>query len=402
MLKIFISHTFSKEDQELGLKLSEHLSENKMNGYLAEKEKAYTILINEKIEREIESSDCLVAIMTDDGLASGSVHEEIGFALGKDIPVLLMVEENLKEKGVLIQGKEPEYFNDMNFKSRSQNIIDHIQKDIDKKIIQIHESMKEFLIKRNLIDSEMNDFCRNSQTKLLQSRIDKPLILDGTPFILFSAYPRNETKINVHTEIDKFIKEFDFVNIQDHKIHFLEGRKKIEMNSIVYYDRRDDDSIYKYLEFQKNGFIEQGFSGELIYLTRDYTIRTPALHACWITGAFWAFVKFSKLYYERKKNIKEFDVVLSIRNCKDLTLLGYSSKGDTLSFSGIIIPKTKQSNIRMAMESLELDQINDEDIATKVYETSNTLAHAYGLESSTCYDHDNMFDWDLMDKYAPY
>lgn len=373
-----------------------------MKGYLAEKEQEYVLLIEKKIRREIRTSDCLVAIITDIGLKSASVHEEIGFAIGKDIPVLLMMDESLKEReGVLIHGKEPEYFNETNFESHSQKIIKYIQNNIQKRKSDMDNSMKEFLLKRNLMDDEADNFCKNSQTRLLQSTIEKPLLPNGTPFILFSAYPRNFVDIDIHDKYDGFFEKNRHINIQDHKIRFIEGRKEIEINSIVYRYRAPDRSIRKYLEFQKNGFVEQGFSSELIYKAGT-PVHGPVLNGCFATGAFWAFVKFCKLYYERIKNVGEFDIIFSVRNCRDLRLLAYreNKKEGDLPSRNFDIPETKLSNIRRLVPSLEPDQMTDEIIASKVHKISDSMAHAYGLQNSTCYDLNNIFDWNRMDDYS--
>lgn len=402
MPKIFISHTFTKDDQELGSRFAGYLSEKKMKGYLAEKEQEYVLLIGEKIKHEIRTSDCLVAIITSEGLKSASVHEEIGFAMGRNIPVILMVKETLKGGGVLIHGKELEYFNETNFESRSQKIIKYIQDNIRKKKSDMDESVKEFLLKRNLLDSEANNFCKNSQTELLEGTIQKSLLPNGTPFVLFSSYPCKFTDIKVHgDEIDEFLKKFHHINIQDHPIRFLEGEKEIEMDSIVYRHRSRDRAVRKYLEFQKNGFVEQGFSYELIYKAGN-PVYQPILNNCWLTGAFWAFVKFCKLYYEGIKNVEEFDIIFSVRNCRDLKLLAYrenKKKGDFPSHN-FVVPETERSNIRLLISSLEPDQMTDKIIASKAHEISNSVAHAYGLQNSTCYDHDNIYDWNRMDDFS--
>ncbi len=101
-----------------------------MEGYLAEKRPEYELLITDKIKNEIISSDYIVAIITEYGLISASVHEEIGFGIGENVPVLLLVEEGLKEKEVLIYGKELEYFTEEFFESHSRNIIDFYCKNL--------------------------------------------------------------------------------------------------------------------------------------------------------------------------------------------------------------------------------------------------------------------------------
>jgi nucleoside 2-deoxyribosyltransferase len=42
---------------------------------------------------EISESDCLVAIFTRKGMSSPSVNQEIGYALGREKPVIVLVEK---------------------------------------------------------------------------------------------------------------------------------------------------------------------------------------------------------------------------------------------------------------------------------------------------------------------
>lgn len=410
MLKIFISHTFSENDQKLSTTFDQYLFDNKMKGYLAENEPEYILLINEKIRQKINDSDCLVAILTNDSSKSASVHQEIGFAIGKDVPVVLFaderIEETIKNKGVLTYGKEIEFFNETNFKLQSQKIIKAIQKYKRKRRSNIYKPMKEFLLKRKLSDPEMIDFCQNYQTERLQSKIDKTFIPNGIPFLLFSAYPHNFIKYDMYDKAQEFIEKCRYIDIRNHKILFYDGIEEIEMNSLSYYSSEHDSKnktnrVYEYLTFQKNGFIEQGFSDNLIYTQLNKNSSGPSLHSTWITGAFWAFLKFSKLYYEEIGGIEKFDVVLSIRNSKNLSLLGYRQhfSNDEWPHNFITSPITRQTNIKTTIESLVLDEMNDKFIASNVYQVSREIAQAYGLKWPLCYDSDKRFDWDHMNSY---
>lgn len=406
MLKIFISHTFSNEDQKLSSEFNQYLDENNMNGYLAEQQQEYTLLISDKIKNEIKSSDCLVAIITIDGLASASVHEEIGFSIGKDIPVILMVEKTIKENGVLIYGKEPEYFEKKFFKSHSEKVIQYIQKNIHKKKSQINDLAKEFLNKRNLLDVDSSDFSVNVQTELLQTTIDDKLIPHGKPFVLFSSCPNNlKDIVDVHTEE---FQKYDYIKIQDNEIRFLDGSKKTDIDSINYIEKHGiDNTISKYSEFQNNGFIGQGISADLIRPRRIDNVLSATLNLCWLTGTFWAFLKFSKIYYEKIEMNEKFDVMLSIRNSKDLMLLGFGGVNENnqkwtepySDYWDVNKPKTTRDNILLKIESLDIHQMTDELIESKTREISNQIAYAYGLESSRCYNYDGSFNWELMNHY---
>ena len=92
-MQVFISHKI-EGDAEFGIQLQKSLAKEDIFGYIAELKQEYDILISEKIKGEIYKSKYLITIITEHSLNSASVHEEIGYAIGKDIPVLLMIEES--------------------------------------------------------------------------------------------------------------------------------------------------------------------------------------------------------------------------------------------------------------------------------------------------------------------
>lgn len=142
-LRVFISHKFVKEDQKLALELQKLLLDNHINGYMAERKREYELLIGDKIKREIERSDYLVAILTKNALGSPSVNEEIGYALGKNVHVLLLLEKDMNS-GVLSHGREPEYFIHSNFEIPFKNIVDHVVKNGKRKKIK-EEELKQLI-----------------------------------------------------------------------------------------------------------------------------------------------------------------------------------------------------------------------------------------------------------------
>lgn len=124
-MKVFISHTFAEDDQELALKLQKILVDDGIEGYLAEKKKEYDLLIRDKIRKEIENSDHMVAIITNKAKESASVNQELGYALREGIKPVIMLEQNAKE-GVLTHGIEPEIFSRDNFESSCLKVREHI------------------------------------------------------------------------------------------------------------------------------------------------------------------------------------------------------------------------------------------------------------------------------------
>jgi len=124
-MKVFISHTFTTEDKRLASALQKVLRYRGIIGYLAEKKKRYDLLTRDKIRKEIEKSDYLVAIITNKARESASVNQEIGFALGMNVPVVVLLEKKAK-LGVLVHGIEPEEFKRDNFEKSCLNIRKHV------------------------------------------------------------------------------------------------------------------------------------------------------------------------------------------------------------------------------------------------------------------------------------
>ena len=125
IMKVFISHKFVKEDQKYSLNLQEMLREKQIRGYLAERKRNYELLITDKIKNEIIESDFVVGIVTKNSQNSASVNQELGFALGKEIPVILLVEKGIVA-GVLTHGRETEEFTEETLIKSCNNVIDYL------------------------------------------------------------------------------------------------------------------------------------------------------------------------------------------------------------------------------------------------------------------------------------
>lgn len=132
IMKVFISHKFETENQKLALILRKALRSKKIDGYLAESKREYELLIGEKIRQAINETDYVVGIITKESENSASVNQELGYALGKDIPIVIMIEQNLTH-GVLTHGRETEEFTRPNFEKHCNNIVEYILEKRNKK-----------------------------------------------------------------------------------------------------------------------------------------------------------------------------------------------------------------------------------------------------------------------------
>lgn len=127
-MKVFISHTFSKEDLDLAEKLEQILSKAGIDGYLAERKPKYNKLIRDKIIAEIRKSDHMIAILTENSSDSASVNQELGYALREGISPIIMREKNAKQ-GVLIFGLDTEVFTKDIFLDSCKKVLNHIENE---------------------------------------------------------------------------------------------------------------------------------------------------------------------------------------------------------------------------------------------------------------------------------
>lgn len=103
--KVFISH--SSRDQGIVISLANLLSKFGVEVFVAEWYLAPGEQIDTRIFREIETSNCVVVLLTQEGIRSNWVQQEVGYAISKDRHIIPLVEKGAK-KGDLaaLQGKK--------------------------------------------------------------------------------------------------------------------------------------------------------------------------------------------------------------------------------------------------------------------------------------------------------
>lgn len=95
------------KDQPLLKSLKENLASLGIQLFIAEHEHSLTLTISEKIERMILSSHVSLFLLTEHGMRSGFVQQEVGYCHAKKIPSLLIVEKGLeKELGGFNYGRD--------------------------------------------------------------------------------------------------------------------------------------------------------------------------------------------------------------------------------------------------------------------------------------------------------
>lgn len=103
--RVFISH--SAQDQGLVISLSNLLSKFGVEVFVAEWYLTPGERLDKKVLEQIKKSDCIVALLTRNGMRSSWVQQEIGYSLQRDKPVIPMVEKGIEPKDLAaLQGRE--------------------------------------------------------------------------------------------------------------------------------------------------------------------------------------------------------------------------------------------------------------------------------------------------------
>jgi len=103
--RVFISH--SSRDQGLIISLANLLSKFGVEVFVAEWYLAPGERLDKKVFEQIKTSDCIVALLTRNGIRSNWVQQEIGYSLKQDKPVIPIVERGIEPKDLAaLQGRE--------------------------------------------------------------------------------------------------------------------------------------------------------------------------------------------------------------------------------------------------------------------------------------------------------
>jgi hypothetical protein len=412
-VKVFVSHSFADED--LATTLVNVLKEKDIDGYMAQRRPDYEQFIHEKIRAEISASDYIVAILTSDSLKSASVNQEIGFALCKGIPIVIMKEKEAK-LGVLTHGREPEEFTKEDFSKHCYAIRDYLLKyGTPRKPNPKAKSSEVFLRKRRLIDVDDQAYAINDYTRELSDDTGAPQGSDAKPFVFFFACPRQLTEVEVNSaSISGWIKSNNEVLINDKhaRAPFLKSlARQIDLDSILFRSKHGNDRVDRYVEINQNGSVSQGITYPLIYRvgTRNQT-SFIGLHLTFLVGAWWTFLTFCRDYYIKNGIDDETDFILAIHNGKAMNLYGFGGKindegthwadpTDSIWWHHPL-PSTSRINIGL-QETRRPSEMTEDVLAKIVRKFADRIANAYQLETAMCYNFDGTFDFSLFQHYDP-
>ena len=94
--RVFISH--STRDQGLVISLANLLSKFGVEVSVAEWYLAPGERLDKKVFKQIEGSDCVVVLLTQNEIRSNWVQQEIGYSLQRNKPVIPIVEKGIDSK----------------------------------------------------------------------------------------------------------------------------------------------------------------------------------------------------------------------------------------------------------------------------------------------------------------
>ena len=403
-MRVFISHAFGGDDEELAGTLKDDLEEAGVGGYLAEKTQRYDLLISDKIRREIEESDWLVAVITKRGQASASVHEEIGYALGKGIEVALMVEEGVREGGVLVHGREPEIFRRPEFGIHSRRVARFIAgspRPAPRPPPSLGEAATALLEGRNILSAESADFAQNARFAGLYNGL---LVDDEKPAFLFTAIPHDLGDYDVTTdEFAGWVGSVKHLEVQGSRIPVRETYQEIDIGTLrvvkKYPGASPGKDVLTYREFLSSGLFEYGTS--YLFLSRNDAGKM-FLYLPYMVGEFWGFVAYARSFYQKIGMRGRFTVLLSIRNSSGLALEDHGDEAANpvrmhanMPVPAPQAPLTGRRNIQISHTFASADGLSNEEIAGAVRKAARATCNAYGVSAPRCYDSDGRFAWNL-------
>ncbi len=247
-MRIFISHSFADED--LALKLKQILLQNKqiITVYMAQKEPDFEIEISDKITREIQNSDYLVAMITKASNKSPSVHQEFGFAQGVNTLKIPLVEKGAT-KGVLLEGRDNIEFDRTHFENSCKQVLEHILENgprrkytleeaeiarrsphyrevIQTEVFQFLDSIVVYMDLNTNDDFFYNDETREKGHKLLEkfieSRTVDPILENFELRIFIKIYDSYKFLLRIFDEAKRFPHDSLFVEEQDAMVELHE------------------------------------------------------------------------------------------------------------------------------------------------------------------------------------
>ena len=262
------------------------------------------------------------------------------------------------------------------------------------------DEMKEFLKKRNLDDKDKENF---ALTPLAKRMRENPLMAkqipeghEGKPFVLFASCPRHlEERVNIASGAfyEKVIKSSGF-NLFGYKIDFfnLARRQRITSDSLyqVACDDDDESKIRRYVEIDRNGYVETGLFRSIVWKDEDSELYFRILY---FAAEFWAYMTFISRLYGEIGYFDELKIITALSDTKGMTAIGFFNapapfdrqRGGTAQEKNVLIER-----------SVIVSELGDEQIKAIVKEVVGRVLNHFNERIESCLDEEGEFNEDRL------
>jgi hypothetical protein len=100
-LSVFISHSVGTAEMPIVNQMSAEFTGAGVQPYIAHYHREFGNNLSTKVQTAISASNALVVLWTASGAQAAWVNQEVGFALGRGLPVYALVEKGVEVKGML-------------------------------------------------------------------------------------------------------------------------------------------------------------------------------------------------------------------------------------------------------------------------------------------------------------
>ena len=253
-MQVFVSHSF--KDEKFAKKLRDVLLPFDIDAILAQENPRFDKNLRDKIIQDLKSSMFVIGIITQNSNESISVQQELGFAQGTGIPIIVMRKKDVKFPGALIDGLEYAEFTDSTFEKSCSGLIHFIQNYNSNILENIDHSFEH----QKLIDEHLSSllkhfikFREENQATIIDWNIQRPktgyLNLDE----ILLNYPKFDSLIS-HFYTDKNNK---IIFELFHQIRLIDKTMITLENSLNIFQKETIEKIAITLK-RKYGFKQRG------------------------------------------------------------------------------------------------------------------------------------------------
>ena len=174
-MQVFVSHSF--KDEEFAKKLHSILKPFDIHAILAQENPQFNKNLRDKIIQDLNSSAFVIGIITKNSIESISVQQELGFAQGAGIPIIVMRKKGIKFPGALIDGLEFAEFTDSTFEKSCTGLITFIQNYNSSILENIDHSFEHQKLIDEHISSLLKHFIKfreEKQSTIIDWKINRP------------------------------------------------------------------------------------------------------------------------------------------------------------------------------------------------------------------------------------